>query len=61
MTPDQIIARQALRAATFAIQWAQTDFDRAVARHCRAHCARALRSALNVEKPLPAFLRLQAD
>lgn len=60
MTHEQIVARQALRIATLAVLWAQTDFDRAVAQHCRAQAARALRSALNVEKPLPAFVRLQA-
>lgn len=59
MTADQIIARQALRAATFAVLWARTEFDRAVACHSRAQAARALRSALNVEKLPPAFLRKQ--
>jgi hypothetical protein len=60
MTIDQIAARRALRVATFAIHWAQTDFDREVAKHCRARAARALRSALNVEKYPPMLLRRQA-
>lgn len=61
MTPEQIVARQALRWATLTVQLARTEFDLAVACHSRAQAARALRSALNVEKPLPAFLRRQAD
>lgn len=61
MTAEQINARKALRMATLIVHWARTDFDRAVARHGRAQAARALRSALNVEKRLPAFLRRQAD
>ncbi len=61
MTDEQIRARQVLRAATLAVKWAKTDFDRAVARNFRARAARALRSSLNVEKPLPALLRRQAD
>lgn len=61
MTHEQINARKALRLATLTVHWAQNDFDRAVAQHGRAQAARALRSALNVEKPLPAFLRKQAD
>lgn len=60
MTPEQVIARQALRWATVAVLGARTDFDRAVACHSRAQAARALRSALNVEKRLPCFLRKQA-
>lgn len=59
MTHEQIRARQALRVATLAVNWASSDFDRAVARHCRAQAARALRSSLNVEKPC-MFFRKQA-
>jgi hypothetical protein len=59
MNPEQIVARQALRAATLAVQWADNDWDRALAKHARAIAARVLRTALNVER-VPAFLRRQA-
>jgi hypothetical protein len=59
MTADLIQARRALRLATLVVHWAQNDFDRAVAQHHRAQAARALRSALNVEKP-SMFHRRQA-
>jgi hypothetical protein len=59
MTPDQINARKALRLATLVVHWARDDFDLAVAQHHRAQAARALRSALNVEKP-SMFHRRQA-
>lgn len=59
MTFDQIVARQALRIATLTLHLAKNDFDRAVAKVGRAHAARALRSALNVER-VPAFHRKQA-
>jgi hypothetical protein len=59
MTADQITARRALRIATLTLKWARNDFDRAVARVGRAHAARALRSALNVER-VSAFHRKQA-
>jgi len=61
MTREQIIARKALRLATLTVHWAKTDFDREVAKHGRACAARALRSALNVEKPPSMFHRKQAD
>lgn len=59
MTHEQINCRRALRIATLTLHWARNDFDRAVARHGRAQAARALRSALNVEKP-SMFHRKQA-
>lgn len=60
MTAEQINARKTLRLATLTVHWARTDFDRAVACYVRAQAARALRSALNVEKP-NMFHRRQAD
>jgi hypothetical protein len=59
MTFDQIVARRALRIATLTLHMARNDFDRAVARIGRAQAARALRSALNIER-VSAFHRKQA-
>lgn len=59
MTADQITARRDLRIATLTLHRARNDFDRAVAKIWRAHAARALRSALNIER-VSAFHRKQA-